>query len=95
VRSQGRAGYNVPSLYGLALGAPYLHHGQAPSLEDLFLDERWRFHTNAGDANFSLTLAKPGKLDDLIAFLLAIDATTPEVELPRDPGTGASFDACP
>src|SRR5262249_44758281 len=35
VRAEGRAGFNVPSLYGLALGAPYLHHGQAPTLDDL------------------------------------------------------------
>ena len=31
----------------------------------------------------------------MIAFLLSIDATTAEIEIPRDPGTGASFDACP
>ncbi|MBA3394610.1 MAG: hypothetical protein H0T89_18335, partial [Deltaproteobacteria bacterium] len=95
VRAQGRAGYNVPSLYGLALGAPYLHHGQAPTLRDLFLDSRWTFHTNAGNANFSVTLGQPGKLDDLTAFLLSIDATTPEIAVPTDAATGGSFDACP
>ncbi len=94
VRSQGRAGYNVPSLYGLALGAPYLHHGQVATLPELFTDQRWRFHTGAGNANFGLTLAQPGKLDDLIAFLLSIDATTEELAIPTDPGTGDSFDAC-
>lgn len=95
VRAQGRAGYNVPSLYGLALGAPYLHHGQAPTLQSLFTDARWSFHTNAGNANFSVTLAQPGKLDALIAFLLSIDATTPEIAVPTDPASGGSFDACP
>jgi DNA-binding beta-propeller fold protein YncE len=94
-RAQGRAGYNVPSLYGLALGAPYLHHGQAATLHDLFADPRWRFHTSAGNANFEVQLARPGALDDLVAFLLAIDATTPELAIPVDPGTGQSFDACP
>jgi hypothetical protein len=94
VRAQGRAGFNVPSLYGLALGAPYLHHGQAPTLRDLFADARWQFHTNAGNANFSVTLAQAGKLDDLIAFLMSIDATTPEIAVPTDAGTGGSFDAC-
>jgi DNA-binding beta-propeller fold protein YncE/mono/diheme cytochrome c family protein len=94
LRAEGRAGYNVPSLYGLALGAPYLHHGQAPTLSNLFSDPRWNFHTSAANANFSLTLAQPGKLGDLTAFLLSIDATTAEVALPNDPGTGASFDAC-
>jgi YVTN family beta-propeller protein len=94
-RAQGRSGYNVPSLYGLALGAPYLHHGQAPTLEELFTDARWQFHTTAGNANFGVVLNGAGKVDDLVAFLLSIDATTAEIDLPRDSGTGLSFDACP
>jgi YVTN family beta-propeller protein len=94
-RAEGRGGYNIPSLYGLALGAPYLHHGQAPTLSDLFTNPLWSFHTNAGNANFSVTLAAAGKVDDLVAFLLSIDASTPEIDVPTDPGTGASFDACP
>jgi len=94
-RAQGRAGYNVPSLYGLALGAPYLHHGQAPTLPELFTDTQWAFHTNAGNANFSVILAGAGKLDDLVAFLLSIDASTPEIAVPADPTSGLSFDACP
>ncbi|HEY6032800.1 MAG TPA: hypothetical protein VIV58_01035, partial [Kofleriaceae bacterium] len=95
VRSEGRAGYNVPSLYGLALGAPYLHHGQSPTLSDLFTNPQWSFHTNAGNANFSVTLGGAGKVDDLAAFLFSIDATTQEFAVPTDPGTGGSFDACP
>lgn len=94
VRSEGRAGYNVPSLYGVALGAPYLHHGQSPSLSDLFTNTAWQFHTNAGNANFSLQLAGTG-VDDLSAFLTTIDASTPEINVPTDPGSGDSFDACP
>ena len=94
-RAQGRSGYNVPSLYGLALGAPYLHHGQAPTLAELFTDPRWQFHTTAGNANFGVVLGGAGKVEDLVAFLLSIDASTPEIGLPNDPGTGASFDACP
>jgi len=95
VRAEGRAGYNVPSLYGLALGAPYLHHGQAPTLTELFTNAAWGFHTNAGNANFSVALSASGKVDDLIAFLMSIDATTPEFAVPTDAGTGGSFDACP
>lgn len=95
VRAEGRAGYNVPSLYGLALGAPYLHHGQAPTLADLFTNPKWSFHTNASNANESVKLVAPGKLDDLTAFLLSIDAQTPEITMPADPGSGASFDVCP
>lgn len=95
VRAQGRAGYNVPSLYGLSLGAPYLHHGQSPTLEDLLTNPSWEFHTTAGSANFALVLAQPGKLADLVAYLLSIDATTTELPVPSDPATRASFDVCP
>ena len=94
-RAEGRGGYNVPSLYGLALGAPYLHHGQAPTLSDLFTNTTWAFHTNAGNANFSVTLTGAGKLDDLVAFLLSIDAGTAVIAVPTDPTSGSSFDACP
>jgi YVTN family beta-propeller protein len=93
-RAQGRGGFNVPSLYGLALGDPYLHHGQAPTLEALFTDARWAFHTAAGAANF-LAGAKPGDADvqDLKAFLLSIDADQPELAIPTQ--GGVSYDACP
>ena len=94
-RAQGRLGYNVPSLYGLALGAPYLHHGQAATLPELFTDTKWSFHTNAGNANMSVVLGQPGKLDDLVAFLLSIDASTPELAIPTDTTSGLSFDVCP
>ncbi|MEZ4362755.1 MAG: hypothetical protein R3B48_21370 [Kofleriaceae bacterium] len=95
VRAQGRAGYNVPSLYGMSLGAPYLHHGLAPTLKDLFTNPSWEFHTAAGAANFPLVLAQPGKLDQLIAFLRSIDADAEEISVPRDAATGRNFDVCP
>jgi len=93
-RAEGRAGFNVPSLYGLSLGAPYLHHGQSPSLTDLFTNDKWRFHTNAGNANFSLSL-NATSVTDLIAFLTSIDASTTEFSMPTDLNSGGSFDACP
>ena len=93
-RAEGRAGFNVPSLYGLSLGAPYLHHGQSPSLTDLFTNQKWQFHTNAGNANFSLSL-NATSVADLIAFLTSIDASTMEFGIPTDATTGGSFDACP
>jgi len=94
-RAEGRAGYNVPALYGLALGAPYLHHGQSPTLDDLFTNPAWNFHTNAANANFGVGLSQPGKLADLIAFLLSIDTTTTEFAMPTDAASGASLDVCP
>ncbi|HJQ84518.1 MAG TPA: YncE family protein [Candidatus Binatia bacterium] len=87
-RAQGRGGYNVPSLYGLALGRPYFHHGQAETLGALFTSSAYDFHTNAGNANFSLTLGAD-EVTDLTNFLLSIDADEPEIAPP------ANFDGCP
>jgi YVTN family beta-propeller protein len=91
--AEGRAGFNVPSLYGLALGAPFLHHGQAASLEELFTDPSWQLHTNAGNANFSVTLSEGNNLEALISFLWSIDAAQPELSV-AELG-GESFDLCP
>ena len=86
VRAQGRGGYNVPALYGLSLGAPYLHHGQATSLEALFSDPRFESHRGAAAANF----APAGQdLADLVNFLRSIDKDTEEFDVP------AGYDWCP
>jgi DNA-binding beta-propeller fold protein YncE len=90
-RAQGAGGYNIPSLYGLALGAPYLHHGGAATLIDLFTDPRWSAHLRAGNPTF----LSPGtadiamKVQDLVNYLLTIDAHADEVT----PPSGA--DTCP
>jgi hypothetical protein len=89
--AQGRAGYNIPSLYGLALGAPYLHHGQSPSLDDLFSNSDWLSHTRAGNAIFQ---PSPADRANLIKFLLSIDASTTEFSIPTN-SSNASFDICP
>lgn len=83
-RAQGAGGYNIPSLYGLAVGAPYLHHGQVNSLEALFTDAKWTSHTQAGAANPPTAQ----EVKDLVTYLLSIDATTAEVAAP------ATFDGC-
>jgi len=83
--AQGQKGYNIPSLYGLALGAPYLHHGQAATLEALLSDGEWADHLQAGNPVFVPTEAE---IADLIAYLLSIDADTEEQPIP----TG--FDIC-
>jgi mono/diheme cytochrome c family protein len=88
-RAQGRGGYNVPSLYGLAVGAPFLHHGQARSLDDLFTQTAYDFHTNAGNANFSVVLGSDAQnLTDLKNFLLSLDADAAEIAPPD------GFDGC-
>jgi hypothetical protein len=88
-RAQGAGGFNVPSLYGLALGAPYLHHGMARTLEELFSDPRWKAHLTAANPVFLTTGDADQQKQDLIAFLLSIDATTAEQAVP--PGQ----DGCP
>jgi cytochrome c peroxidase len=85
-RAQGAGGFNVPSLYGMSVGAPYLHHGQARSLHDLFTDTRWLIHLQAANPEFA---PSEEDVDDLVSFVLSIDATTPEEQAP------APFDACP
>ncbi len=88
-RAQGRGGYNVPSLYGLQVATPLLHHGQAASLEDLFTSTKWINHTQAGNALF-LSNAGTAAADrsDLIQYLWSIDATTAEVPIPAAFDTG-------
>jgi YVTN family beta-propeller protein len=85
---EGR-GYNVPSLLGMAAGAPYLHAGNARSLEALFSDN-FAQHHQALAANF-LTESDPNKHDQqvaaLVQYLLSIDEQT---AYPSLPGTGAS-----
>ncbi len=86
-RAQGYRGYNVPSLYSVAVGAPFLHHGQAATLEVLFTDTKHKAHWQSGNPNFDP--AAGTSRADLIAFLNSIDATTAEVALPTN------FDICP
>jgi YVTN family beta-propeller protein len=82
----GAKGYNIPSLYGLAVGAPYLHHGGAKTLDALLSEAAWQKHTEAGAGNFAPNATERAQL---IAFLLSIDATTTEIDPP------ANFDGCP
>jgi len=92
VPAQGSLGYNVPSLYGLSLGAPYLHHGLARSLGELFDDPTWLAHAESGSAVWLHTGSDAEiaqRKQDLINFLLSIDATTAEQAVP------AAFEGCP
>ena len=68
----GRNGFNVPSLLSINYHAPYLHRGQAQTLEEVF-----GLHTlpAAGGATIAATLNAVEEAD-LLAFLKAIDGTT-------------------
>jgi YVTN family beta-propeller protein len=82
--SEGQGGFNVPSLYGMSLGAPYLHSGAAETLDELFAN--FPGHLKAGNDNFSATAEQ---LEALKQYVLSIDASTDEPEVP------AGFDVCP
>ena len=80
--AQGIGGFNVPSLLGTSMGAPYLHNGAAETLEDLF-DPQGLFqtHLRAGNPGFH-----PSRRDvaNLIAFLRSIDEDTEVIPVPDD-----------
>ena len=69
----GRNGFNVPSLLSINYHAPYLHRGQAQTLEEVF-----GLHTlpAAGGPRPSRPHWTPEEEADLLAFLKAIDGTT-------------------
>jgi DNA-binding beta-propeller fold protein YncE len=90
-RAQGEfAGYNIPSLYGMQVGAPFLHHGQAKTLQELFGDNKWSTHRLGGNAVFNNGDPLSGQaLTDLVNFIWSIDASTAEPSVP------AGSDLCP
>ncbi len=77
--AQGRSGYNVPSLLGIAHGAPYFHAGNARSLEEV-LTELFIGHHAAYGGGF--LASDPVKKAQLVQFLLSIDE---ESGMPQPP----------
>ena len=80
--AQGVDGFNVPSLLGIGLGAPFLHNGAAQTLGDLLdPDGDHLSHLRAGNQIFA-----PSATDvaDLIAFLRTIDDSTATFTVPAD-----------
>jgi YVTN family beta-propeller protein len=69
----GAAGFNIPSLRSVFAGAPYLHSGQAPTLDDVLLNVT---HRSAGTAGVD-TLSNPADRAKLAKFVRSIDAKTP------------------
>ncbi|MGH1349101.1 MAG: hypothetical protein ACRBN8_46650 [Nannocystales bacterium] len=76
--AQGLDGFNVPSLLGIGMGAPFLHNGAAASLEELLSDE-FGSHLRSGNQVFSPTDEQRA---DLVAFLQTIDDDTETVAVP-------------
>lgn len=90
-------GYNPPSLFGMATGAPYLHAGNARTLEALFTDTFRKHHQGLAQNFLDGTDANAAaQRDQLVAFLLSIDTETTVVPSPTTPGNGGgNFCATP
>jgi hypothetical protein len=91
---EGR-GYNPPSLLGVGSGAPYLHAGNARTLEALF-SPTFATHYDALAPNFlseSDPAAVADKVSNLVQFLLSIDEDTEVVTIPEPGPSGGSL--CP
>jgi mono/diheme cytochrome c family protein len=92
---EGR-GYNIPSLLGLGLGAPYLHAGNARTLEAMFNSETFAVHARALAPNF-LTETDPYVIDQnvdyLVQYLLSIDEDSQWPRIPEPGPQGGSL--CP
>jgi cytochrome c peroxidase len=82
--AQGKDGFSVPSLFGLAVGAPYFHAGNARTLEEVF-DASFNLHHNNPallvPAGF---LSGKNDVQYLIAFLLSLDENSTPEDVPSD-----------
>src|SRR5262245_2162615 len=67
----GAAGFNTPSLLGVALNAPYFHDGSAETIDDVFA----RHLLPPGGTTIAATLSA-GDRDSLKTFLASIDGRT-------------------
>ncbi|MCB0112974.1 MAG: c-type cytochrome, partial [Caldilineaceae bacterium] len=70
---RGATGFDVPSLLGVGLTAPYFHDGSMPTLTELLAHG----HPNATPNSIALT---PTDIADLVVFLRTIDAATPPID---------------
>jgi hypothetical protein len=73
----GETGFNIPSLVGLSVGAPYFHAGNARTLEEA-LDTAFQKHHQALAPEFLGDSAqRQEQIAALVAYLLSIDDGTP------------------
>lgn len=75
--AQGRDGMNVPSLFGLSVGAPFLHGGNARTLEELLSDTFADHHRALAKDFLGDPETRDSRMLHLVAYLLSIDETTP------------------
>lgn len=90
-------GYNPPSLVGIQVGAPYLHAGNAATLESLF-SATFKEHYGTLAPNFlqeSDPVERAAKVEQLVQFLLSIDADAQATTIPAAGAQGGDFCAAP
>ena len=91
---EGGKGFNVPSLLGLAIGAPYFHAGNARTLEEA-LTTTFQAHGEALTGGVD-PVDTPAKVEELVQFLLSIDESTTVIAPPTSVGAeGGDFCAAP
>jgi hypothetical protein len=89
----GQSGFNVPSLLGLATGAPYFHAGNARTLEEVF-DPVFRAHHQAVDETFLADEATRGEdVKRLVSYLLSLEERPDVTPDPVPPSSELGFDA--
>jgi cytochrome c peroxidase len=74
----GAAGFNTPSLLGVAYSAPYFHDGSARTLEEVAAR-----HSLLVSGTFTETFS-PQELDELLSFVRSIDDETPTIASSTD-----------
>ncbi len=88
-------GFNVPSLLGVQVGAPYFHAGNARSLEEA-LTVAFKGHYQSAvaqifDLNPATNTMAPTLVKQLVAYLLSIDGSTAPVAIPALGNTGGDL----
>jgi DNA-binding beta-propeller fold protein YncE/mono/diheme cytochrome c family protein len=87
-------GFSPPSLLGVQVGGPYLHAGNARTLEAL-LSDTFQAHHRALSANFLTGGNAAVEREQLIHFLLSIDASEAVIAPPAAGATGGVFCSSP
>jgi mono/diheme cytochrome c family protein len=86
-------GFNPPSLFGVSVGAPYLHAGGAATLESLF-STTFKTHYQAISPNLfaeSDPQERAAKVEQLVQFLLSIDESSETIGIPSAGAQGGDF----
>jgi YVTN family beta-propeller protein len=82
------AGFNPPSLLGTQLGGPYFHAGNARTLEEA-LSTTFQGHYQSPIAQVFTPSAT--QIQQLVAFMLSIDGSSPPLAVPTLGNTGGDF----